>query len=332
VHHYRYGDLTLTRQTKGRWILLIHQIPTNPPYLRVKIGRRLAKVGAVALKNSVYILPQSESSFEDFQWLRREIVEEGGEATVVEAEFVEGLSVEDAEDLFRSARDAEYSEVAEELRGLNKKAKRQLSQAIQSELGTAALRIERQLQEITAVDFFGASGREIAAGLLGALRARIAPSEVASPAPIEEPREAFIDRTWVTRTGIDVDRIGSAWLIRKTIDPKAEFKFVAAKGYAPEPGELRFDMFDAEFSHVGELCTFEVLCQRFKIREPGMRAIAEVIHDIDLKDQKYGHPETEGVAALIAGIALSNREDLERLKHGSILFEALLSYFSKKRS
>jgi hypothetical protein len=332
VHHHKHEHLIVTRQTRGRWILLIHQIPTNPPYLRVKIGRRLAKVGAVALKNSVYVLPLSEAAFEDFQWLRREIVEQGGDATVVEAEFVEGLSDENAEDLFRNARDVEYSELAEELRALNKKAKGKLNQALRSELESEALRLERRLQEITAVDFFGASGRETVAGLLGALRARIAPPEAALPAQVEEPREAFIGRTWVTRTGIHIDRIGSAWLIRKSIDPKAEFKFVPAKCYVPEPGELRFDMFDAEFSHVGDSCTFEVLCQRFNIREPELLAIAEVIHDIDLKDQKYGRAETEGVAALIAGIALSNREDLERLKQGSMLFEALLAHFSKKRS
>jgi len=287
-------------------------------------------MGAVALKNSVYILPQSESSVEDFQWLRREIVEQGGEATVVEADFVEGLSDENAEDLFRSARDDEYAKFAEELRALTKKARGKLSQAKRTEFETAVLRIERQLEEITAVDFFGASGREITAGLLGALRTRIAPTELSLPVPVAERREAFIGRTWVTRTGIHVDRIGSAWLIRKTIDPKAEFKFVAANGYAPEPGELRFDMFDAEFSHVGELCTFEVLCQRFNIRESGVQAIAEIIHDIDLKDNRYDHPETEGVAALIAGVALSNRDDLERLKHGGMLFDALLAHFFKK--
>jgi hypothetical protein len=280
----------------------------------------------------VYILPQSESSFEDFQWLRGEIVEQGGEATVVEAQFLDGLTDANAEDLFRSARDAEYSLLADELRALIKRAKGKLSEPIRAELQTEAVRIERQLEEITGIDFFGASGRETVAGLIGALRNRLSPPAPSTTqgVPVEQARDSFVGRTWVTRVGIHVDRIGSAWLIRKCIDPEATFKFVVAKGYVPEPRELRFDMFDAEYSHEGDACTFEVLCQRFGIQVPGIRAVAEIIHDIDLKDRKYGHPETEGVAAQIAGLALLHREDTERLRFGGELFDQLLAYFAKK--
>jgi hypothetical protein len=298
----------------------------------VKVGRRLARVGAVALKNSVYILPHSDSSFEDFQWLRREIVESGGEATVVEAQFVEGLSDSDVESLFRNARDADYAAIAEEARALGRQVRGKFSKAKRLELESEIVRIERRASEVAAIDFFGVSGAVTVAGLIDALRQRVAPEEVQSDVPAVKPRESYVGRTWVTRLGIHVDRIASAWLIRKYVDPQAQFKFVQAKGYVPEPSELRFDMFDAEYSHEGEHCTFEVLCERFSVREPGLRAVAEVIHDIDLKDSKFRRPETDGVVALIVGIALLHGEDVERLKFGGALFDELLAYFARKRN
>ena len=311
--------------------MLIHQIPTNPAYLRVKIGRRLARVGAVPLKNSVYILPHSDASFEDFQWLRREIVESGAEATVVEAQFVEGLSDSDVESLFRNARDGDYAAIAEEARALGRQARGKLSKDKRVELEAEIVRLERRASEVAAIDFFGVSGAVAVAGLIDALRQRVAPVEVPIEPAAEKTRESYVGRTWVTRIGIHVDRIGCAWLIRKRIDPQAHFKFVPAKGYQPLPGELRFDMFEAEFAHEGDHCTFEVLCERFDIKEPGLRAIAEAIHDIDLKDSKYRRPETDGVAALIAGICLVQRDDEARLERGAQLFEELQAYYARKK-
>ena len=134
-------------------------------------------------------------------------------------------------------------------------------------------------------------------------------------------------RTWVTRTGIKVDRMASAWLIRKFIDPKARFKFVSAKGYEPRKGELRFDMFEAEFTHEGDLCTFEVLVQRFGLVDPALLAVAEIVHDIDVKDGKYRREEAAGVAQLIAGIAAAHPSDEERLARGATLFDDLHSAY-----
>jgi hypothetical protein len=128
-----------------------------------------------------------------------------------------------------------------------------------------------------------------------------------------------------------VDRIASAWLVRRAIDPEAVFKFVQPKGYVPLPGELRFDMFQAEYSHEGDRCTFEVLVERFALREPGLRAVAEIVHDIDLKESKFARPETPGVAASIAGLCRAERDDEERLRLGSVLFESLLAHFATKR-
>jgi hypothetical protein len=143
---------------------------------------------------------------------------------------------------------------------------------------------------------------------------------------IEPPRA----RTWVTRTGVHVDRIASAWLIRRFIDPEATFKFIPPKGYVPHELELRFDMFEAEYSHEGDQCTFEVLCTKFALDVPGLRAVAELVHDIDIKDSKFGRAETAGLAAMIAGLALQHRDDDTRIARGSELFETLLAYFARK--
>jgi hypothetical protein len=312
--------------------LLIHQLPKDPAYLRVKIGRRLARVGAVALKNSVYVLPYSDSTIEDFQWVRREVHEGGGEATVVEAELVDGMSDDEIEAKFRATSDSSYAELVGEARTIatSLRRRRSLKEDESAALLESVKRLDRRLEEIAATDFFGASGRETASGLLADLRARAEPSRAADGLAPERAR-AVRGRTWVTRTGIHVDRIASAWLILRCIDPEATFKFVPPKGYVPEGGELRFDMFEAEYSHVGDRCTFETLLERFELREPGLRAVADVVHDIDLKESKFGRPETAGVAACIVGLCRDHRDDEVRLDRGSVLFESLLAHYRTKK-
>ena len=312
--------------------MLIHQIPPKPAYLRVKVGRRLARIGAVALKNTVYVLPRSEGAQEDFQWVLREVAAAGGEATLLDAHLVDGLSDAEVEALFRDARDADYAEVAQEARALEQRiADAEVDGELRQKAGTELARLERRIEEISTIDYFGAAGRESAHAVVVALRALITPKTTPPPAPEQNMRDQYQGRTWVTRTGVHIDRIASAWLIRRFIDPDATFKFVPAKGYTPEAGELRFDMFEAEFSHEGDLCTFEVLCARFDVKEPGLAAVAELIHDIDVKDGKFNRPETAGLAAQVAGLALLHREDEARLSRGAELFDELLTYFAKKR-
>ena len=136
-------------------------------------------------------------------------------------------------------------------------------------------------------------------------------------------REEYRNRTWVTRSGVRVDRMASAWLIRKFIDPRARFKFVPAHGYQPQQGELRFDMFEGEFTHDGHLCTFEVLLDRFGLGDPALRVIAEIVHDIDVKDARYAREEAPGMARVVAGIAAAHADDEVRLERGAALFEDL---------
>jgi hypothetical protein len=140
---------------------------------------------------------------------------------------------------------------------------------------------------------------------------------------------AVKNRTWVTRTGVKVDRIASAWLIRRFIDKKGRIKCVPGKDYRPRPKELRFDMFDAEFTHEGDQCTFEVLIRRFGLRDHGLARLAEIIHDIDLKDGKFGRAETAGVDAAISGITLTCESDEDRLTRGSALFDGLHEHLSR---
>ena len=138
-------------------------------------------------------------------------------------------------------------------------------------------------------------------------------------------------RVWVTRQGVHIDRIASAWLIRNFIDPQARFKFVPPRGYAPEPNELRFDMFNAEFTHEGDRCTFEVLLARAHLEDPALRAIAEIVHDIDLKDAKFGRSQVEGIKSLITAICMATHDDEERIARGSAVFDDLHQYFRKIR-
>jgi hypothetical protein len=315
------------------WLLLIHQIPPKPNYFRVKIWRRLQRLGAVGIKNSVYALPSNEQAQEDLNWVLREIVEGGGDASLVEARLVEGLDDEQVKEMFRAARDSDYQAIAGDARELAKRLPRkgEVADEKRGELEAALGRLRKRVSEAAAIDFFHARSRESADGLLKELEEKIAArapkAQTAPPHAVEKPRGA----TWVTRTGIHVDRMASAWLIRRFIDPKAKFKFVSGREYRHRPGELRFDMFDGEFTHQGELCSFEVLLARFQITDAALRPLAEIIHDIDLKDEKYGRADNAGFEHLINGIAMAHGEDEVRLQRASFVLDDLYEYFKRKR-
>lgn len=323
--------MTIEERTRERWLLLIHQIPPKPDYFRVKVWRRLQRLGAVAIKNSVYVLPRSDRATEDFQWVAQEITREGGDASVCEAGFVAGLSNDQIEALFKAARDADYAAIADEAKQIADalSAKTICDPDIRSRAEADIARVRRRLAETAALDFFDALGRQTAEGLVADLEARLKAAG-ATTAPANAPAaNEFHGRTWVTRKGPHIDRIASAWLIRRFIDSGAKFKFVPARGYRPEREELRFDMFEAEFTHEGERCTFEMLIERFDLRDPRLRALAEIVHDIDLKDGKFGRTETPGVQRLIAGICAAHKEDEVRLARGAALFDDLHAAFAR---
>jgi hypothetical protein len=326
---------------EARWLLLIHQIPPKPDYFRVKIWRRLQNLGAVAIKNSVYVLPRSDQSQEDFQWVAREIASGRGEAMVCEAHLVEGLSDNQVASLFRAARDRDYEQIAAAAKKLARRVaakhgRGRLAGGRRAEVASQILRWNRRLAGVTAIDFFEAAGRKAAEEAIADLEAKVrvgrrpagAAAASASPARLKKYR----GRTWVTRKGIHVDRMASAWLIGRFIDRGARFKFVSPAGYRPRAGEVRFDMFEAEFTHEGNRCTFEVLCDHFGLHDPALRMLAEIVHDIDLKDAKYGRPETAGISRLIAGISMNHKEDESRLPRGCGVFDDLFECFRRQGS
>ena len=303
--------------------MLIAQLPAKPDYLRVKLRRRIQRLGAVALKGGVYALPDREDTAEDFVWLRTELLADGADAIICTSTMVAGTSDAELEALFRAARDEDYGAVGDEARTL-------LDTRSRDEAVRALPRMRRRLEEIDRIDFFAARAREEAqraVDRLGELATgRSENVESAKPSGAT-PR----GRTWVTREGIFVDRIASAWLVRRFIDPSATFKFVASRGYTPLPGELRFDMFGGEYTHEGDRCTFETLLDRFTLDDPALRALAEIVHDIDCKDAKYDRPEAAGMESILAGLVRAQSDDARRLEQGSAIMDALYAQLGGRR-
>jgi hypothetical protein len=322
-----------TQEGRAPWLLLIHQLPAKPAYQRVKTWRRLQGLGAVAIKNAVHALPAGEQAQEDFEWLLREIRQGGGEALICEARLVDGLSDDEVQAMFNAAREADYDALAKEVRAFSEALG---TEAAAADLRARLARLKSNLGQIVAIDFFGANGRETVDGLILGLESRLDEEAamvqpVSSNAPTDSEFSALTNRVWVTRQGVYVDRIASAWLIRRFIDPEARFRFVRAKNHVPQPGELRFDMFEAEFTHEGDRCTFEVLLARLGRNDTALTAIAEIVHDIDLKDTKFSREETGGIAHLVTGLCHATKDDTRRLEQGAGVFDNLYEYFRKRR-
>jgi hypothetical protein len=316
----------MTDTPSTRWLALLHQLPAKPPYQRVKIWRRLQAIGAVPLKNAAHVLPRSDESETLFRLLGDEIVAGGGEATLIAAELLAGQSDADVRGLFDAARDADYAEIAAAARKL-------LETGPAS--GQEITKLQKRLEEVGRIDFFGAHGRQDAEAALAELdRQRYAHPDVSrdEPAAPVEP-EDLIGKTWVTRRGVHVDRIACAWLIRRFIDAAAPFRFVDARSHVPAPGELRFDMVDAEFTHESDRCSFETLLLRAHLTEDvGLVALGEIIHELDIADGKYARPETAGVGAMLSGVCASTDEDLERIARASDALDQFYSFFSSRKA
>jgi hypothetical protein len=307
----------------GDWLLLVHQIPPKPAYLRAKILRRLTQLGAIPLKKSAYLLPSTDASLEDFEWLRHEIVEQGGEGWILEGTLKAGLTNEAAREGFRRARAAEFAGLTTEARGLLERARAQAPDA--EGLTLEWRRLDRRVKAAARIDFFDAPGRKELEVLMDTIDRTLHPPQPSAAAYAEPLR----GRTWMTRTGVQVDRIASAWLIRRFIDPAATFVFTEPDAKPPSPEVVRFDMFEGEFTHDGDLCTFEVLLRRSTAAgDQALAAIAEIVHDLDLKDDRYQRPETPGIGAMIQGIGARHADDQKRIAEGAPLFDALYASLS----
>jgi hypothetical protein len=309
-------------QGVGDWLLLVHQIPPKPPYLRAKVMRRLVQLGSIPLKNSAYLLPSADASFEDFEWLRREIVEQGGEAWILQGNLCAGMTDEQARETFRRVRAEEFAALTEQARTLLDRARG--AEADGDALVTEWRRLGRRVEAAARLDFFDAPGREELEVLMETIDRTLHPQ-----APTATSGPALRSRTWMTRRGVKVDRISSAWLIRRFIDPAATFVFADPDSEAPSADIVRFDMFEGEFTHDGDLCTFEVLLRHSaRADDPALQAIAHIVHDLDLKEERYQRPETAGFAAMIQGITARHADDERRLAEGATLLDAFYASFA----
>jgi hypothetical protein len=310
-----------------RWLLLAHQLPTRPSNARVKTWRRLQQIGAVATRNSVYVLPNTDQCREDFEWIRTEIVALGGEATVFAADALAPEGSEDIVTIFRRARDADYRALKRDADGMLSAARGRRSAAGRGrDAWSRRVRTLRErFNEIERIDFFSAALREEAARSLAALERDGAEGQ--ANARRDRPRLAVADfrnRRWVTRPRPGVDRMASAWLIRHFIDPGATFDFVER----PARSDVPFDMYAGDFSHQGSSCTFEVLAQRFALGAPAVARIGQIVHDLDMKEARYGAAETPAIGRLVEGLRRLHADDHVLLRHGIGMFEALASSFS----
>jgi hypothetical protein len=312
------------------WLLLIHQLPPKPIYLRAKIGNRLARVGGVALKNSVYVLPDRDDCLEDFQWIAEEAVAGGGSAFVWRADLLSGITDRALQDRFENQITEGYeslkADIASALDDVRKRAGKD-----EDTSNGLLLRFKKRLQELTRIDFFSTPAGKEAETMLHALESKLRhTNRNDKKKSVRVDRSDLVGRTWVTRPNPKVDRLASAWLIRRFIDPGARFRFVDP-GEKRREGEIGFDLVGGEFTHEGDRCTFETLLQRTGISEPGLTDIAEIVHDIDLKDGKFGRPDALGVQQLIQGLCQAHPRDEARLAQGLVLFDNLHASFALRK-
>ena len=313
-----------------RWLLFVHQLPSNPSNLRVRTWRRLQQLGAIPLKQAVYVLPDTTGAREDFEWLKTEVKASGGDASVFTADNVDAWSDDALVEEFRRSRQDAYVDLA---RDVEKAVKR--ASGGRRPRGTRAPAVRRlldifreRLTAIEGIDFFGSAGRDRVLTLLDQLESR-AFDATGSPASAGSgAATSYHARLWITRPRPGVDRMASAWLIRRFIDPQARFGFAADRQAVPEDG-VPFDMFGVDFSHQGDHCTFETLCAVFGIRQPAISRIAAVVHDLDLKDERFGAPEAATVGAMIEGLQLAYADDDALLVQGMTMFDSLYRSFEQ---
>jgi len=301
------------------WLLLLFSLPTNRNSERVAVWRRLKKMGAVQIKTSTYLLPDEPAQYEQFQWLAQQIRDYGGDSTLVRAQEIEGLTKDKVVSLFNAARDKEYLALRKALQDFVSRRRKSDAEFAPAELE----RLTKQFRELRQIDFFdSARGHDVAMLLRRAEGPRRSPKlQTLDP-------EQYRGKTWLTRPRPEIDRVGSAWLISKFIDPKATFVFALTAQAIP--GAIPFDMLDAEFSHHGNCCTFETLTKRFAILDKAVAKIGEMIHDADLNDARFQRVECVGIDRVLKGWAKEGRPDQEILQRGFECFDALYAFLQRR--
>lgn len=299
------------------WLVLTYMLPSNSRSSpRVTLWRRLRRLGALQLAGGVYILPVRDECTEAFQWLAQEIRQAEGEALLMHIERFDGLTDAQVVARFCEARGKDYAELATQATALEQAlADHPDNNGTHQE---SLDRLRRRYADIARVDYFGcAAGARIDTRLT-----RIAQALAGAPTPAAialVARTAYEGRRWVTRPRPHVDRLACAWLIRHFIDPAAPIRYATT----PEPDEIAFDMADALFGHHGSHCSFETMLEAFGLDDPGLRTLAEIVHEIDLRDGRYVHPEIPGVDTILRGWLLAGYTDSALESHGIALFDGL---------
>ena len=300
------------------WLLLLLRLPATHSTERVAIWRKLKKSGAIQIQTSTYVLPDEPARYETFQWLTQHIRDAGGDATLVRAREIEGLSDQKLIEQFNASRAKEYAVLRDTIRAVTGRSKPSRNLDVQLE------RIRRQFREIKQTDFFNCAKAHDVEMLLR--KVGKVESDTAASAKIDA--RSYRGRTWATRSRPEIDRVGSAWLIRKFIDPKAKFIFVPK--VRADRRVVSFDILDGEFSHRGDDCTFETLTKSFRVRDKAVHKIGEMIHDADLDDNKFERSECIGIDRVLKGWGCEGVSDQEILRRGLQCFDALYAFLQRK--
>jgi hypothetical protein len=315
--------------TQQHLLLLLVGVPPRPSSLRVRVWRRLRALGAVPLKRSAYLLPDTAERYEDFQWLAQEIQRDGGDATLIRVQQIENVSPAEVLRLFHEPRDRDYKQLAARYRKLLQDLERAKSEEARARVQEQLARLAKNHQRARDIDFFDAPGGAEVRRLEEAIAMRTRRPE--SPRR-EEPTTLDVSklrgRRWVTRPRPHIDRIGSAWLIKRFIDPDATFIFAPPAEF-PEDA-VAFDTPGVELTHHGEDCTFETLIKRARLRDRRLTRLAELVHEADLRDGKYPHEEARGIDVAIRALLAASPDDHQVLAQGMSLFEGLYATTSKK--
>lgn len=304
------------------WIVFSYSLPAQAGSTpRVTLWRRLKRYGAISPTGSVYVLPANEECIEAFQWLAQEIRQAQGEALVMHVPQFASLTDAQVMGLFNEARQAEYEEIEAQAVVLEQ----QLDEGAEATAVRPTLeKLQKQQTDIARIDYFHCAKGAAVAAQLSRLAQRLLPGELAEP---EVAAAALVDyqgKKWVTRPRPHVDRLACAWLIRRYIDTQAVIR------YSPRPqaDEIAYDIEGSRFGHIGNLCTFETMLRAFDLDEAGLLLLAEIVHEIDLRDGRYLRPEVAGVDVLLKGWLLLDLSDKELEARGLVLFDGLLAALS----
>jgi hypothetical protein len=308
----------MTNTNTTPWLLLIFSLPSKKASERVGIWRKLQKYGTLALRNSGYVLPNTPVNQERFVWLATAIRGFKGEASVLQVQAIDDLPSESLQERFREERNPDYSALIRETQQLKRS-----TPGFPMQLA----RLKRRLGEIAEIDFFECPLRTKAEEVIYKVE-----NPTTTQGRVRKGKVSKMDyqnRVWITRPRPGIDRVSSAWLIKRFIDSKATFLF--DNDPARHPKAVPFDMYQSSgFGHEGENCTFEMLCFHFGITDKKARLIGQAIHDADLDEEKFGRTEGITINHILNGWAKQGIPDDELLHRGMDLVEGLYHSIAKK--